>query len=280
MGNPILIPLQFAINGAKNVIQKVRQESQGEDAATWSEGFGLRTMLPRETGGLPPDGRDFNGIFYALSDSAFHRQNGEQIKFDSEKVVQVGGYPAGAMIQSDDNLRVYKSLIDNNTFNPNTTSIVGRWMIYSGDGSLPVASSTTAGIIKVIANLLSTDAGSALSASMGRILALRDIGADQVLKDVSVIRRAGNGTNPIPFFSRWVNNTGKPIEVNISAIGLLSFYVDGVRHSISGADSWISTTVKPYATISAIVQSGSTYNLGSPTSIEASTLIWTELTTA
>ena len=268
MANPLLIPLAFAVNGAKNVIQKVRQQSQGEDAATWSDGWGLRTMLPKETGGLPPDGRDFNGVLYALSDHAVHRQNGEQIRFDPAKVAEIGGYPLGALVQSDDGLRTYRSLINNNTFNPNSESIVNRWMVYAGDGSLPVATSTIAGIIKVINTLTSTDAGSALSAAMGRALALRDIGVDQKWTNVTSQRNSRD---------TYTNNTGRPIQVCISAVGVLSLYVDGVRVCSSGHGNWISTNPNPTASISVIVPNNSIYRLSSPTVFEESTLQWTEL---
>ena len=211
MANPILIPLAFALNGAKNVIQKFRQPSQGEDAATWDEGWGLRTMLPKETGGLPPDGRDFNGVLYVLSDHAVHRQNGEQIKFDATKIAEVGGYPKGAMIFSDDNMRTYKSLIDNNTSNPNTENIAGKWMIYAGDGSIPASSSTVAGLLKVINSLTSNDAGSALSAAMGKFIYDRMLGNGQQMYHYWIGGNAGSERRKLN--TVYKNETGRTITV-------------------------------------------------------------------
>lgn len=170
MANPLFIPIRFAMNGAKNVIQKVLQVGQDQESATWNLGWPAITMIPKEDGGLAPKGQDFNGVLYTLSDHAVHRQNGEQILFSQDVVDEYGGYSLGSIIQSNDSLRHYRSLINNNTFDPNTTSIAGRWEIYAGSGSLPTASSTTAGVLKVINTLTSNDSGSALSAAQGKAL--------------------------------------------------------------------------------------------------------------
>ena len=242
MANPLLIPLAFAVNGAKNVIQKVRQQSQGEDVATWSDGWGLRTMLPKETGGLPPDGRDFNGVLYALSDHAVHRQNGEQIRFDPAKVSEIGGYPFGALVQSDDGLRTYRSLINNNTFNPNSESIVNRWMIYAGDGSIPAASSTIAGLIKVINSVTSTDAGSALSAAMGKFIYDRLLGNGQKYYDYWISGNTGSERRTLN--TKYTNTTGRTITVFTRALatgtitgGTVTVVVDGVQVGSCNFDS-------------------------------------------
>ena len=168
MDNPIFIPIRFAANGLKNVIQKVLQVGQDPEDMTWNLGTPQITMIPKEDGGLPPKGQDFNGILYTLSDHAVQRQNGGQIVFSDDVVAEYGGYALGSIVQSNDTLRHFRSLINNNTFNPNTQPISGRWEIYTGAGSIPTASSTTAGVMRVINNLASTEVGSALSAAMGK----------------------------------------------------------------------------------------------------------------
>nr|4MTM_A Chain A, Putative tail fiber protein [Acinetobacter phage AP22] len=62
-----------------------------------------------------------------------------------------------------------RSLIANNTVNPNN-GLGGAWEVYSGQGSIPTATSTTAGITKVLNVLNSNDVGSALSAAQGKVL--------------------------------------------------------------------------------------------------------------
>lgn len=217
MANPLFIPIQFAKNGIKNVIQKVLQSSQDQEDATWNSGWGQITMIPKEDGGLAPKGQDFNGILYTMSDHLVHRQNGQQILFSADVVSEYGGYAKDSIIQADDGLKHFRSLIDNNTFNPNTQSIANRWEIYAGAGSVPSASSTIAGVIRVINNLTSTDVGAALSANMGRILndaigtklnTSQALGVGQTWKNVTSSRVSG---------STYTNNTGKPIMVNLTS---------------------------------------------------------------
>lgn len=270
MANPLFIPIRFAMNGAKNVIQKVLQVGQDQEDATWNLGWPAITMIPKEDGGLAPKGQDFNGVLYTLSDHAVHRQNGEQILFSQDVVDNYGGYSLGSIIQSNDSLRHYRSLINNNTFDPNTTPIAGRWEIYAGSDSLPTASSTTAGIVKVINTLTSNDAGSALSAAMGKSLqdlkldSSKAIGVGQTWQSVIGSRSKGVA---------YVNNTGKPIQViiEISSFGggeVNTLEVDGV--TLASGD-WGIDGMRPV--ISFIVPSGSNYKFTSNTTVTR----WSEL---
>lgn len=196
MANPIFIPIQFAANGIKNIIQKTLQSGQDAQDATWSAGWSGRTMIPIEAGGLAPKGQDFNGVLYALSDAAFHRQGGKEIQFNPLVVSELGGYDEGAIIQADNFSCHYRSLIPNNTTNPNAEAILGKWMIYSGQGSVYPASSTVSGMMKVLDVLTSKDAFSALSANMGRVLNEKiDSFAHPVAMAKCVFN--GNWSNPV-----------------------------------------------------------------------------------
>lgn len=258
MANPLFIPIRFAMNGAKNVIQKVLQVGQDQEDATWNLGWPAITMIPKEDGGLAPKGQDFNGVLYTLSDHAVHRQNGEQILFSQDVVDNYGGYSLGSIIQSNDSLRHYRSLINNNTFDPNTTPIAGRWEIYAGSGSLPTSSSTTAGVLKVINTLTSSDTGSALSAAMGKELqdlkldSSKAIGISQTWQDVTGSRNSG---------STYTNSTSKPITIIASiqdqnTTSPLTVVVDGLV-VIDILDFGSGGTFP----LSFIVPSGSTYSI-------------------
>lgn len=265
MANPLFIPIRFAMNGAKNVIQKVLQVGQDQEDATWNLGWPAITMIPKEDGGLAPKGQDFNGVLYTLSDHAVHRQNGDQILFSQDVVDNYGGYSLGSIIQSNDSLRHYRSLINNNTFDPNTTPIAGRWEIYAGSGSLPTASSATAGIVKVINTLTSNDAGSALSAAMGRDLKdlvdtklniSQALGVDQTWQNLTS-SRAVNTT--------YTNLTTKPIQVMINGSwNSGSIILNGVTIPVQDGNEW--------TTLSFIVPSGHTYR-----SSNATIISWSEL---
>ena len=72
---PGIIPMPFAHEGQKNVIQE-SSDSTTNPAATWSAGFPPITMINKQAGGKPPYGLDFNGLFNALSQHLFFQQSG------------------------------------------------------------------------------------------------------------------------------------------------------------------------------------------------------------
>lgn len=169
VANPIFIPIAFAANGIKNLIQKVRQVGQDPEDSTWNEGFPLITMTKIEDGGKAPKGQDVNGVLNALSEHVIYGQNGNRYTWSQDVVNEFGGYALGAIVQSDDTTKEFRSLVANNTVNPNN-GLGGAWEVYSGQGSIPTATSTTAGVTKVLNVLNSNDIGSALSAAQGKVL--------------------------------------------------------------------------------------------------------------
>lgn len=274
MANPLFIPIQFAKNGIRNTIQKILQPTQDLEDATWNSGYGQITMIPKEDGGLAPKGQDFNGIFYALSDHVVHRQNGEQILFSDDVVAEYGGYSVGSIVQSDDGVRHYRSLINNNTFNPNSASIANRWEIYAGVGSVPVASSTVSGTTTVINNLNSTAVSSALSAAMGgnllsRINSVIDqmFGVAQSWVNVTALR-VSTGS--------YTNNTGRPIMISVTvrdsgSSSPLAIYIGGVLVVYFGD---LAGSENGYQNITLVVPSGQSYQVNSYSN---PITLWTEL---
>lgn len=130
--NPVLIPQAFAANGSKNNIQNTRQPGQDPEDATWSDGFPNVTMQPIESGGLPPKGMDFNGILNALSATIVHMQKGNLFYFDKAYCDAFGGYQKGAILLADDGTKVFISVADKNTNNPNQNP--QSWEVIAGIG--------------------------------------------------------------------------------------------------------------------------------------------------
>lgn len=166
-GNPIHIPAVFAEGGNKNPIQKTLQVGQDPQSMTWTSGTPLITMTPIADGGKAPQGQDFNGVLNAVCAHTVFGQNGGRYKWSQDTIDNYGGYSKDFIIQSDNGVTEFISLIDNNTVNPNTT-LGTSWAVYAGQGSVPNASSTTAGILRVLNVLTSTDINAALSAAMGK----------------------------------------------------------------------------------------------------------------
>lgn len=137
--NPVLIPQAFAANGSKNNIQNTRQPGQDPEDATWSDGFPNVTMQPIESGGLPPKGMDFNGILNALSATIVHMQKGNLFYFDKAYCDAFGGYQKGAILLADDGAKVFISVADKNTNNPNQNP--QYWEVIAGIGLNAVSAS-------------------------------------------------------------------------------------------------------------------------------------------
>lgn len=144
MAQPDLIPAPFAENATPGTIEPIPPLTPSvPQQATWSSGFPQVTMQPLASGGIPPRGQDFNGVLNALSQHIFHVQGGGQYKWSDDH----GPYSIGDVLQSDDGLRSYVSVVDNNTDNFNTTpSAIGdTWLPWSGGA----ASELVAGLVKI-----------------------------------------------------------------------------------------------------------------------------------
>lgn len=118
---PKLITTPFAINGQKNEITVNTPES--DNSATYDVGFPPVTSLPIASGGKPPKGADFNGLFYDITDNISYLTLGNGYVFNTGL-----SYPLNARINRTDGVRV-RSTVANNTTNPNT-SMVG-WEVDS-----------------------------------------------------------------------------------------------------------------------------------------------------
>ena len=170
MANPaIMLYVPFALNGTRNTIQVDRQSGQSEQDATIKGGFPNITMIPQSSGGLAPNGEDFNGIFYLLSADTVHRQSGIQIQYDAEYAKNIGGYAKGSILQSTSLNKSYISTADNNLTDPDSSSSA-NWSIYAGSGAVKNATSSTYGLVKIIDSLASDATDTALSAKQGKAL--------------------------------------------------------------------------------------------------------------
>jgi hypothetical protein len=132
---PTKFPIPFANNAVSADINPIPQASQigiTNGAASLVDGFPPNCFLPIGAGGVPPWGRDFNGLLNQISAWVQFADNaGCSPTFDSTFSGQIGGYPQGAVLMSatgtTDNTVLWLSVVDNNTNNPDTT--------YGGSGA-------------------------------------------------------------------------------------------------------------------------------------------------
>lgn len=117
---PSKIPTPFANGGVRNVVPVASLIGITDGAASFTDGFPPLTMTDPGAGGVPPDGRDFNGAFYALSAAIRWNQAGGRPTYDSAFSTAVGGYPIGSVLQAADQSGFWISTANNNTNNPDT----------------------------------------------------------------------------------------------------------------------------------------------------------------
>lgn len=123
ISEPAKIITPWASTGSKNPIPANANNTTG--AAGFDKGFPDVTMTPEEAGGLPPAGQDFNGIFYQITDIIRYMQAGGQPKFSAALSAEIGGYPIGSLVSSDNGMLIFRNLISGNENNPNNNT--GGW---------------------------------------------------------------------------------------------------------------------------------------------------------
>lgn len=117
---PAKIEVPFADSGLKNSIP-VTTGTPG--AASYTNGFPAVTMQPVSSGGIPPSGKDFNGILNeggSVIDRWFSA--GAGFPFDSGFAAAIGGYPKGARVLNSGGTAYWRSIIDDNSNDPDAGS--------------------------------------------------------------------------------------------------------------------------------------------------------------
>lgn len=90
------------------------------DTCVMDDGFLPITSEPLDDGGIAPERKNFNGLFYLSTDQRVFLQNGGFVTFNANVSSAIGGYPQGAILgnmDSNGRFSFVKSLIDDNTYN-------------------------------------------------------------------------------------------------------------------------------------------------------------------
>lgn len=113
----------FAVDGTKNDIPtNATTATQSSGAAALSSGFPDITMQSRSSGGVPPDGKDMNGILYLISAISRWQGSGMGFTFDSALSQEIAGYAKGAMLLNSNFDGFWKNTVDNNTNSPEASN--------------------------------------------------------------------------------------------------------------------------------------------------------------
>lgn len=89
--------------------------------ASFDTAFPAICFKPVTSGGSPPSGKDFNGMFYMLSQYALAMQAGEAIVgYDAATQAAIGGYPVNALLSKASGFGYWLSIVNNNVTDPDT----------------------------------------------------------------------------------------------------------------------------------------------------------------
>jgi hypothetical protein len=95
----------------------------GDPRASYELGFPPVTFSPEVSGGLPPDGRDFNGILNTVTAHCAYINAGQPYVFDTAVPAALTGYGVGAQLGMADGSGFWFNLTANNAANPDTSTI-------------------------------------------------------------------------------------------------------------------------------------------------------------
>lgn len=121
---PAKIVLPWAASASPPYIHTLPVASQigvTAGAASWTDGFPPLTFVQIDAGGAGPFGEDMNAVLLAVSAGVRWLQAGGPVTWDGTYSTAIGGYPAGAIVQSATTIgSLWLCLVDNNTSNPDT----------------------------------------------------------------------------------------------------------------------------------------------------------------
>jgi len=118
---PAWFAKRFAADATGTYVRTIPTTTADPAAASLSLGFPPNTFADIGAGGIPPDGRDFNGILNQLSAWSQWAGVGGAAPWSSPISVAAGGYPLGAIVLSNTVTgRLYQSQVNANVTNPDT----------------------------------------------------------------------------------------------------------------------------------------------------------------
>ncbi|MEN2711417.1 hypothetical protein [Sphingomonas sp. VL_57B] len=128
---PSRFPIPFGNNAGASYIRAIPTDAQTptptDAPASLHDGFPPETFQPEGSGGIPPNGKDVNGILYRLSAWARWVAAGGAAVFNSAFSSAAGGYPRFAILASTTPGVLWQSTADSNMTDPDGGS-AANWI--------------------------------------------------------------------------------------------------------------------------------------------------------
>lgn len=142
---PARFPIPFANGATSDFIRTIPQAHQtattSDAPASLVDGFPPETFSPTSAGGVPPNGKDFNGIFNQLSAWSRWQAAGGPAIFNSTFCTAIGGYPKDAQLASTVTPGViWVSTADGNATDPDSDT-AANWVRLARFSDIPDISS-------------------------------------------------------------------------------------------------------------------------------------------
>lgn len=133
---PARFPKPFAAGAGGSYIRAIPVEhvnATSTDApASLTDGFPPETFTAIAAGGIPPNGKDFNGLLNQITAWARWQAAGVPALYNSTFATAIGGYPKYAIVASATPGRLYMSTAENNATDPDGGSSAG-WVVVASD---------------------------------------------------------------------------------------------------------------------------------------------------
>lgn len=140
---PSFLPIPFASDAGTGYINTVPQTSSPTPGlASYTTGFVPANFEPIASGGIPPSGGDFNGLFFDITTRVRWAQAGGGYPYDSAFSTAIGGYPKGALVLRADSTGQWLSTVDNNTTDPDSSGAAGWVAMRANTGSAAITATS------------------------------------------------------------------------------------------------------------------------------------------
>lgn len=123
---PHQLAVPFASTGDKNNIpDKATQQTKESGNAAYDSGFPPVTMTPISAGGIPPHGKDFNGLMHDITAAIRYVQAGGLYTYNADFAGAIGGYAKDAILAGVSTTAVWLNTIDDNLTDPEGADSAG-----------------------------------------------------------------------------------------------------------------------------------------------------------
>lgn len=141
---PSRINKAFAVNGLKNTIPVDSSTSTDNNGmATFDKGFPSITMQPLSAGGIPPSGKDMNGVLYSATVQQQWQNAGMTYPYSQDFSDAISGYPRGALVPNSILTGQWLNLTEGNGNSPeSSTGATTGWVPVNSYGITQITMTT------------------------------------------------------------------------------------------------------------------------------------------